>query len=121
MPSIEGKHQWDIVDPGFVLHAPMQGRAPGRPRKSRIRSSAKGRTGLGPRKRKCKRCGGLGHIARNCINAIDPAFEEDHHWGAENAQEPLAEPSDALVVPLVEPSTAAVVPLAEPSAVAEAR
>jgi hypothetical protein len=64
----------------------VQGRAPGRPRKSRIRSSAEG-TGLGPRKRKCKRCGGLGHIARNCKNAVDPAFGEDQHWGAENALE----------------------------------
>ena len=56
VPSIEGKHQWTIVDPGFVLHPPVQGRAPGRPRKVRIRSNAEGK-GLGPRKRKCKRCG----------------------------------------------------------------
>ena len=33
VPSIEAKHQWDIVDPGFVMHAPIQGRAPGRPKK----------------------------------------------------------------------------------------
>jgi hypothetical protein len=40
--SMVGKHQWDIVNPCFVLHALVQGRAPGRPRKTRIRSSAEG-------------------------------------------------------------------------------
>jgi hypothetical protein len=73
-----GKQQWDIVNPGFVLHAPVQGRAPGIPRKTRIRSSAE-ETRLGPRKRKCKRCGGLGHIARNYRNVVDPTFGEDQH------------------------------------------
>jgi hypothetical protein len=70
-----------------VLHPPppSQGRAPGRPRKIRIRSSAEGRTGLGPRKHKCKICRGLGHIARGYKNAVDLAFREDEHWGAENA------------------------------------
>ena len=133
VPSIEGKHQWTTVDPGFVLHAPVQGRAPGRPRKVRIRSSAEGRKGLGPRKRICKRCGGLGHIARTCKNVVDPAFGEDEHWGAENAVDPIfnedehwgaenareadAEPSDvAPESPLVEPSEIVVEsPLAEPS------
>jgi hypothetical protein len=76
VPSIEAKHQWEVVNPGFVLNPPVQTRAPGRPRKTRIRSSAKDSV-LGPRKKKCKRCGGLGHIARNCKNAVDPAFGED--------------------------------------------
>jgi hypothetical protein len=76
VPSIEAKHQWEVVNPGFVLNALVQTRALGRPRKTRIRSSAEG-SGLEPRKRKCKRCGGLGHIARNCKNAVDPAFGED--------------------------------------------
>jgi hypothetical protein len=58
VPSMMGKQQWDIVNLGFVLHTLVQGRAPGRPRKNRIRSSAAGRGGLGPRKRICKRCGG---------------------------------------------------------------
>jgi hypothetical protein len=61
-----------------VLYAPVQGRALGRPRKTRIRSNADG-TGLGPRKRKCKRCGVLGHITRNCKNAVDLTFGEDQH------------------------------------------
>ncbi|KAE8786229.1 hypothetical protein D1007_40016 [Hordeum vulgare] len=55
IPALEGKQQWDIVDPGFKLCAPIQARPPGRPRKQRIRSSTEGK-GLGPRKYKCKRC-----------------------------------------------------------------
>jgi hypothetical protein len=78
VPSIEAKHQWEVVNPGFILNPLVQTRAPGRPRKTRIRSSAEG-SGLGPRKRRCKRCGGLGHIARNCKNAVDPAFGEISH------------------------------------------
>jgi len=94
VPSIESQYQWDIIDPGFILHAPLQTRAPGRPKKTRIRSSAEG-TGLGPRKRICKRCGELGHFASKCKNAVDPSFGEDQHWGAENAVEPenTVEPS----------------------------
>ena len=49
VPAIESKHQWDFVDPGFVLQPPVQGRAPGRPRKVRIRSSSEG-SGLGQAK-----------------------------------------------------------------------
>ncbi|KAG8098713.1 hypothetical protein GUJ93_ZPchr0013g36910 [Zizania palustris] len=82
VPSLEGKHQWDIVDPGFVLNAPVQNRAPGRPRKTRIRSRVEG-SGLGARKRKCKRCGRSGHIARNCKNAVDAAFGEDQDLGVQ--------------------------------------
>jgi hypothetical protein len=105
-------------------------------RKTRIRSSVEG-TGLGPRKRKCKRCGGLGHIARNCKNAVDPAFGEDRHWGAENALQTLPEPFTVTsqevafgedehwgaenAQELAEPSTVVVLPLAEPSNVAQAR
>jgi hypothetical protein len=29
VPPIVGKQQWDIVNPSFVLYAPVQGRAPG--------------------------------------------------------------------------------------------
>jgi hypothetical protein len=83
-----------------VLHPPSQGRAPGRPRNVRIRSSAEGGTRLGPRKHKCKRCGGFDHIARGCKNAVDLAFGEDEHWGAENAQEP----SNIALMPQTEPS-----------------
>jgi hypothetical protein len=85
VPSIEEKHQWKTVDLGFVLHPPVQRRAPGRQRNVRIRSSAEGRIGLGSRKRTCKRREGLSHIARGCKNAVDLAFEEDEHWGAKNA------------------------------------
>jgi hypothetical protein len=119
-----------------VLPAPVQRRAPERPRKTRIRSSAE-ETGLGPRKRKCKRCGWLGHIARNYKNAVDPAFGEDQHWSAKNALQTLPEPftvtSEEVTFgedehwdaenaqELVEPSTIDVLPLAEPSNVAQAR
>jgi hypothetical protein len=100
VPSMVGKQQWDIVNPGFVLHTPVQGRALGRPRKNRIRSSAEGKRGLGPRKRNYKRCGGSGHIARTCKNTIDASFGEDQHWGAENAQEETqVEPSTILTEP----------------------
>ncbi|VAI27652.1 unnamed protein product [Triticum turgidum subsp. durum] len=88
LPALEGKQQWDIVDPGFKLSPPVQNKAaPGRPRKTRIKPTSEGK-GLGPRKRKCKRCGGLGHLLKTCKKAIDPAFgEEDAHWGADNAEE----------------------------------
>jgi hypothetical protein len=76
-----------------VLYAPVQSRAPGRPRKTRIRSSAEG-TGLGPRRRKCKRCGEFGHFASKCKNVVDAAFGEDQHWGAENSEVP---PSNVIV------------------------
>ncbi|KAL5648048.1 hypothetical protein ACJX0J_042403, partial [Zea mays] len=76
VPCIESQHQWDIVNPGFVLHALVQSRAPGRPRKTRIRSSAEG-SGLGPRRRK--------------------SFGEDQQWGDANEEVAQAEPSDAIV------------------------
>ncbi|XP_020152563.1 uncharacterized protein [Aegilops tauschii subsp. strangulata] len=57
LPALEGKQQWEIVNPGFKLSAPVQNRAPGRPRKTRIRSSSEGK-GLGPRRKKCGRCEG---------------------------------------------------------------
>jgi hypothetical protein len=57
----------------------------------------------------------LGYIARGCKNTVDPAFGEDEHWGAENAQEPLVELSTLDVVPLAKPSNAAIVTLPEPS------
>ena len=34
-------------------------------------------SGLGPRKRNCKRCGGSGHIARTCKNVVDASFGEE--------------------------------------------
>ncbi|KAM0908933.1 hypothetical protein ACQ4PT_015120 [Festuca glaucescens] len=75
LPALEGKQQWDIVDPGFKLCALVLKRPAGRPRKSRIRPRSEG-AGLGARKRKCTRCGGSGHFAKYCDNAVDPAFGE---------------------------------------------
>ena len=47
VPCMDGKHKWTTGDPGFVHHAPVQKRAPGRPRKVRIRSCTEGKTRLG--------------------------------------------------------------------------
>jgi hypothetical protein len=111
--SMVGKQQWDIINLGFVLHAPVQGRAPGRLRKNRIRSSAEGRGGLGPRKRICKRCGGSRHIARTCKNTVDASFGEDQYWGAENAQEATqVDPSTIVAEPEPELEPSNVAPLA---------
>ena len=78
LPALEGKQQWDYVDPGFKLCAPIQNRPPGRPRKQRIRSTSEGK-GLGPRKYKCKRCGRCGHKAKGCKESVDLAFGEEEH------------------------------------------
>ena len=95
LPAMEGKQQWDVVDPGFKLSAPLQNRAPGRPRKTRIRAKSEGK-GLGGRRKKCGRCGRLGHRGTHCKESIDPAFGEEEHWGAENAtDEPLDAKTDA--------------------------
>jgi len=95
LPLLEGKQQWDVVDPGFKLSAPLQNRPPGRPRKTRIRAKSEGK-GLGGRKNKCSRCGKLGHKGSHCKESIDPAFGEEEHWGANNANdEPLATMVDA--------------------------
>jgi hypothetical protein len=111
VPSIEAKQQWEIMNPCFVLNAPVQTRALGRPRKTRIRSSVEG-SGLGQRKRKCKRCGGLRHIARNCKNAVDPAFEveqlEPLHptYGDDQVPSSVVPSSVGSIVPSsVEPSS----------------
>ncbi|KAM0858658.1 hypothetical protein ACQ4PT_047699 [Festuca glaucescens] len=74
LPALEGKQQWDKVDTGFKLCAPILKRT-GRPRKSRIRPCSEG-GGLGARRRKCTRCGGSGHFAKYCDNTVDPAFGE---------------------------------------------
>ena len=96
LPALEGKQQWDIVDPGFKLCAPVQKQAPGRPRKQRIRASSEGK-GLGPRKKKCKRCGRCGHQAKGCTRSVDPAFGEEEHWGAQNADDHPTADEPAIV------------------------
>jgi hypothetical protein len=73
------------VDLGFKLYSPVLTRPAGRPRKNRIRASAEG----GPpiRRRMCKHCGTLGHIARLCKNLVDLAFGMEDQAGAANAEE----------------------------------
>ncbi|KAK1668057.1 hypothetical protein QYE76_056216 [Lolium multiflorum] len=85
VPTLLGKDQWMKVDPGFKLYSPVLTRPAGRPRKNRIRASAEG--GAPIRKRKCKRCGIPGHIARLCKNGVDPAFGMEDQAGASNAEE----------------------------------
>ena len=74
IPPIADENDWEIVDPGFKLEPPVLRRPPGRPRKERTEAfTAKG-SRLGARKRKCKRCGGLGHIKRLCKNPVPRDF-----------------------------------------------
>ncbi|XP_073356548.1 uncharacterized protein [Aegilops tauschii subsp. strangulata] len=95
VPALLGKDQWNIVDPGFKLHAPVITRPPGRPRNQRIRAGEEGRL---PKKRACKKCGVLGHIARLCTNAVDASFGEEERWKSANAEENAAamETEDAV-------------------------
>ena len=95
VPALLGKDQWNIVDPGFKLHAPVITRPPGRPRNQRIRAGEEGRL---PKKRACKKCGVLGHIARLCTNAVDASFGEEERWTVANAEENAAamETEDAV-------------------------
>nr|XP_045083495.1 uncharacterized protein LOC120962420 [Aegilops tauschii subsp. strangulata] len=95
VPALLGKDQWNIVDPGFKLHAPVITRPPRRPRNQRIRAGEEGRL---PKKRACKKCGVLGHIARLCTNAVDASFGEEERWTAANAEENAAamETEDAV-------------------------
>ena len=87
VPALLGKDQWNIVDPGFKLCSPVLTRPPGRPKKNRYRAGEEGRV---PRKRACKKCGILGHIARLCTNPVDAAFGEEQRWTAANAEENAA-------------------------------
>jgi hypothetical protein len=87
VPALLGKDQWNIVDPGFKLHAHVLTRPPGRPRKSRFRIGEEGHV---QKKRACKKCGGLGHIARLCTNPVDASFGEEERWTAPNAEENAA-------------------------------
>ena len=91
LPALEGKQQWDRVDPGFKLCAPILKRVAGRPRKARIRPRSEG-AGLGARRRKCTRCGRSGHFGKYCDNTVDPAFGEcfDEGFNENVVQQPVA-------------------------------
>ncbi|KAM0831481.1 hypothetical protein ACQ4PT_065497 [Festuca glaucescens] len=93
LPALEGKQQWDKVDLGFKLCAPILNRAAGRPRKSRIRPHSEG-AGLGARRCKCTRCGGSGHFAKYCDNAVDPAFGESFDENVDTNVDPNEEEND---------------------------
>jgi hypothetical protein len=87
VPALLVKDQWNIVDPGFKLHAPVLTRPLGRPRKNRFRIGEEGRV---PKKRACKKYRGLGLIARLCTNLVDASFGEEERWTTANVEENAA-------------------------------
>ena len=115
LPALEGKQQWDRVDPGFKLCAPILKTVAGRPRKARIRPRSEG-AGLGARRRKCTRCGGSGHFGKYCDNTVDPAFGEcfDEGFDENVGQQPVAIDEDLDEVPIDDASD---VPIDYPSVV----
>ena len=46
-----------------------------------------GEEGRLPKKRACRKCGVLGHIARLCTNPVDASFGEEERWTVANAAE----------------------------------
>jgi len=67
MEPIPDKSMWPQVQLEFKLWPPVLKRAAGRPRSRRIKLVAKG----GSRKRKrCKRCGQLGHMQKTCNETV---------------------------------------------------
>jgi uncharacterized C2H2 Zn-finger protein len=61
------KTQWPKVDLGFKLWPPVLKRAAGRPRTRRIKAADEGGT---RKKKKCKRCGQLGHMQKTCNETV---------------------------------------------------
>ena len=72
MPPMPGKEEWEKVEINFKLLPPKCNRAAGRPRKRRMVGVEEGgSTSKG--KRRCKRCGGLGHLQKTYNETIlDP-------------------------------------------------
>ena len=67
MEPIPDKSMWPQVQLEFKLWPPVLKRAAGRPRSRRIKSVAEG----GSKKRKrCKRCGQLGHMQKTCNETV---------------------------------------------------
>jgi len=72
VPPMPDKEEWEKVDLGFKLLPPLCYRAAGRPRKRRIVGSEEGGTSSRG-KRRCKRCGGFGHLQKTCNETVhDP-------------------------------------------------
>jgi hypothetical protein len=70
VPPLPSKDEWEKVNLGFKLLPPLCNRVAGRLRKRRIvgveegGSSSKG-------KRRCKRCGGFGHLQKTCNETVN--------------------------------------------------
>jgi hypothetical protein len=70
VPPLPSKDEWEKVNLGFKLLPPLCNRAVGRPRKRRIvRVEEGGSSSKG--KRRCKRCGGFGHLQKTCNETIN--------------------------------------------------
>ncbi|KAE8804763.1 hypothetical protein D1007_19178 [Hordeum vulgare] len=87
VPALLGKDQWNIVDPRFKLHSHVMTRPPGRLMKNRFKTREEGRL---PKRRACRKCGVLGHIARLCTNPVTASFGEEERWTTANAEENVA-------------------------------
>ena len=70
VPPMPSKEEWEKVDLDFKLLPPLCKRAAGRPRNRRLVGVEEG--GSGSRgKRRCKRCGGYGHLQKTCNETVD--------------------------------------------------
>jgi hypothetical protein len=72
VPPMPSKDEWEMVDPGFKLLPPLCKRAAGRPRKRRIHGVEEGGSSS-QGKRRCKRCGGYGHLQKTCNETVHDA------------------------------------------------
>jgi hypothetical protein len=63
-----GRSQWPKVNMGFKLWPPLLKRSAGRPRSRRIKGVEEGGKVTG--KKRCKRCGQLGHMMKTCNETV---------------------------------------------------
>jgi hypothetical protein len=70
VPPMPSKEEWEKVDLDFKLLPPLCKRAAGRPRNRRLVGVEEGGSGIRG-KRRCKRCGGYGHLQKTCNETVD--------------------------------------------------
>ena len=61
--TMPGRDQWMHLETVEMMHPPVFKRPAGRPRKNRIVPADESK-----KRRKCKKCGGLGHLQKTCKN-----------------------------------------------------